>query len=201
MEPLSPEEQRLFDCLIQYWEDYSYSPGIQDLIDGMQTTGRRKVQTLLASLKQKQYIDWTPNQHRSYRILVQGVPVLGVIQAGLVIEHPADQVEWIRVPGVSYRSDQYALWVCGDSMKDEHIRDGDLVLLSSQFDLWALPRGAIAAVRVEGCGATLKSIAFDGESVFLKPANPAYSTVKLKPNQVSIQGMLIRVIRNYQVFT
>ncbi|NJN85758.1 MAG: hypothetical protein HC881_04905 [Leptolyngbyaceae cyanobacterium SL_7_1] len=190
----------MFDCLVDYWETYGYSPGIQDLIDGIETTGRRKVQMLLASLKQKQYIDWTPNQHRSYRILVRGVPVLGMIQAGLVIEHPTEQGEWINVPGVSYRSHQYALRVCGDSMKDEQICDGDLVLLSCKFDWWTLPKAAIAAVRVEGKGATLKSIVFDGEWVFLRPANPAYPVLKLKPNEIQIQGVLIRVIRDYQVF-
>lgn len=194
MPPLSPDEQRVFDCLADYWETHGYSPGIQDLVDGIREKGRKKVQDLLRVLREKKYIDWQPNRHRSYRILVEGMLIRGVIQAGLVIQHPDAQLEWADVPGTTYRSHQYALRVCGDSMIDAQINDGNLVMLSTKIDLWTLPKNAIAAVWVEATGATLKHIEFDGESVFLKPANPNYPILKLKPDEIQLQGVFIRVL-------
>jgi repressor LexA len=155
------------------------------------------VQGLLSSLQSKGYVTWNPKKRRTYQVLLRGVPVLGMIQAGFVVEHPADLVEWVEIPGAPYSAGLYALRVCGDSMIDAHICDGDLVLLRPKPDLWLMRQDAIAAVWVEGEGATLKNISYDGRSVWLKPANSNYPFRQMEPEQIELQGMVISSHRYY----
>jgi repressor LexA len=198
MVPLSPDEQKLFDCLRDYLDTHHYSPSLKELQDAIGERSRSKVQTVMEGLRKKGYINRKAGQQRSYQVLVRGVPVLGIIQAGLVIEHPADLVEWIDLPGLSYKSNLYALKIYGDSMIGAHICEGDLVVLRPKPDLWSFRRDAIAAIWVEGEGATLKYVEFNGTHVLLKPANQTYSIRKVKPEQIDIQGIVLSVHRYYE---
>lgn len=197
MFPLLLDEQCLFDSIRDYWDTHSYSPSVRELETATGERSRSKLQSRLKSLQQKGYIDWEQGQPRTYQVLVRGIPVLGAIQAGLVVEHPTDMVERVDLPGVPYRSELYALKVCGDSMIDAHICEGDLVVIRPNPDLWALRRDAIAVVWVEGGGATLKYVEFDGELVHLKPANPAYAVLKVSPEEIELKGVVVSVHRNY----
>lgn len=197
MIPLTSDEQRLFNTLRDYLDVHGHFPTIREWQDAMGMRSRLKLQTLRQALREKGYIDWVPGRSRCYQLLVNGVPVWGMIQAGIVVEHPTDQVEWVELPGIPCRSKLYALRVCGDSMINAHICEGDLVILKPQPDLWSLKRDAIAVVWVEGSGATLKYIEFDGKSVFLKPANPNYPVYQTTPDQIVIQGVVISVHRHY----
>jgi repressor LexA len=93
MKSLSPQEQHLFNCLKDYLDTHHYSPSISELQAAIAERSRSKVQDLLGSLKRKGYISWNPKKRRTYQVLLRGMPVLGVIQAGLVVEHPVDLVE------------------------------------------------------------------------------------------------------------
>jgi repressor LexA len=198
MKSLSPQEQHLFNCLKDYLDTHHYSPSIKELQTAIDERSRSHVQELLGSLKSKGYITWNPEQRRTYQVLLlRGVPVLGMIQAGLVVEHPADLVEWAEISGVSCGVGLYGLRVCGDSMIDAYICDGDLVLLRAKPDLWSMRQDAIAAVWVEGEGATLKMVSYDGQSVWLKPANSNYPSRQMKPEQIELQGMVISSHRYY----
>jgi repressor LexA len=112
MNLLSPQEQHLFNCLKDYLDTHHYSPTISELQVAIGERSRSEVQELLGSLKLKGYITWNPKKRRTNQVLQRGVPVLGMIQAGFVVEHPADLVEWAEIPGVPCRSGLYALRVC-----------------------------------------------------------------------------------------
>jgi repressor LexA len=198
MDALSPQEQHLFDCLKDYLSTHHYSPSISELQDAIDERSRSQVQELLGSLRQKGYITWNPNQRRTLQVLLRGVPVLGMIQAGAVVEHPADLVEWVEISEVLGEAELYALRVCGDSMIEAHICDGDLVLLRAKPDLWSMRQDAIVAVWVEGEGATLKKVSYDGRSVLLKPANSNYPLRQVKPEQIELQGVAISIHRYYK---
>jgi repressor LexA len=199
MDTLSPQEQHLFDCLKDYLNTHHYSPSIGELQDAIDERSRSNVQKLLNSLRHKGYVTWNPKKRRTYQVLLWGVSVLGMIQAGMVVEHPADLVEWVEISGVSCGMGLYALRVCGDSMIEAHICDGDLVLLRAKPDLWSMRQDAIAAVWVEGEGATLKKVSYDGRSVLLKPANSNYPLRQVKPEQIELQGVVISSHRYYDV--
>ncbi len=196
MSSLSAEEQLFFDCLKDYLDTYQYSPSLKD-IQATLALGRSRLQKIQKSLQQKGYIDWQPKRARTYQILRRGVPVLGMIQAGYVVDHPSDLQEWVDCPGMAYRSQDYALRVCGDSMIDAHICEGDLVLMRPNPDLGSVKQGTIAAVWVEGEGATLKHVEVHGHEVLLKPANAIYPIRRLNVEAVQIQGILVSSHRYY----
>jgi repressor LexA len=89
----------------------------------------------------------------------------------------------------------YALTVHGDSMRDAHIADGDVVLLEPVHDPARLRPGTIVSALVPGSGTTLKHFHREGARVRLEAANPAYEPIELPADQVEIQGRLLAVWR------
>lgn len=197
MERLDPTEQHLFDCLRHFLLTHRLSPTIEELSLAMNERSRSTVQEILKNLKQKGYITWKFRQARSYQILVGLIPLQGLIQAGQVIEHLTDCTEYIELPEMVCKPEDYALRVCGDSMIDAHICDHDIVIMRSTQNRWTLERDAIAAVWVHGEGATLKYVEFDDQNgVNLKPANAQYPTRRFSIDQVEIQGVVVSVHRS-----
>ncbi|MEC9022542.1 MAG: transcriptional repressor LexA [Pseudomonadota bacterium] len=123
------------------------------------------------------------------------IPLYGKIAAGLPIEAVRNQTETVTVPaGLLGNGTYYALTVEGDSMVDAGIFDGDLAVIEAT-DL--TENGEIVVALVDNDEVTLKRIRRKGESIALEPANDAYETRIFGPDQISIQGRLIALIRQY----
>lgn len=73
------------------------------------------------------------------------------------------------------------------------------MLLRAKSDLWSMRQDAIVAVWVEGEGATLKNIEYDGRAVWLKPANSNYPLRRMKPEEIELQGVVISSHRYYEI--
>lgn len=198
---LTSDEQRFLDCLRDYICQNHYSPSIRDLERLLGEKSRSMLQELQKRLQQKGVITWEPGLARSYRILVGNMPLRGFIEAGYLIEHPQDEIEFLNLPDPSYRPQDYALWVSGDSMIDAHICDGDLVIIRPTHDLWALRPNQIAVVLIEGEGTTLKYFHYREEEdwVTLKPANRDYEERILERSRVGLQGILVESRRCYSI--
>ncbi len=126
---------------------------------------------------------------------VGGLPLLGAIPAGLVSEAVAQTGEMVETKELlGEKAGDFLLRVRGESMMGDGIFDGDLVLLRPNVDV---PNGAIAAVCVgEEREGTLKRVYFEGESVRLRAANPAFPDVLVPAERVSFAGLLKGVIRH-----
>ena len=123
------------------------------------------------------------------------IPLYGKIAAGLPIEAVRDHTETVTVPaGLLGKETYYALMVEGDSMIDAGILDGDLAVIEAT-DL--TENGEIVVALVGDDEVTLKRIRRKGESIALEPANNAYETRIFGPDQISIQGKLKALIRQY----
>ena len=123
------------------------------------------------------------------------IPLYGKIAAGLPIEAVRDQTETVTVPaGLLGKGTHYALMVEGDSMIDAGIFDGDLAVIEAT-DL--TENGEIVVALIGDDEVTLKRIRRKGESIALEPANNAYETRIFGPDQISIQGRLKALIRQY----
>ena len=123
------------------------------------------------------------------------IPLYGKIAAGLPIEAVKDQTETVTVPaGLLGNGTYYALMVEGDSMIDAGIFDGDLAVIEAT-DL--TENGEIVVALVGNDEVTLKRIRRKGKSIALEPANDAYETRIFGPDQISIQGRLKALIRQY----
>ena len=90
--------------------------------------------------------------------------------------------------------DTYALEVRGDSMIDDHICDGDMILLERVAQA---RDGDIVVALVAGSEATLKRLRRRGDSIALEAANPAYETRLYGADRVKVQGKLVGLIRRY----
>ncbi len=122
------------------------------------------------------------------------VPFLGYIAAGQPIEAIKNQ-EYVDVPKL-LRGDgrNYVLQVQGDSMIDEGILDGDLVVIEERDQA---RNGEIVVALIDGCEATLKRIQQRRGQVVLRPANSAMEPMIYDVDQVEIQGVLVGQMRVY----
>jgi len=199
MERLTEAQQELYDWLIGYIRSHQHSPSIRQMMQAMSLKSPAPIQSRLEHLRTKGYIEWSEGKARTIRLKhcqPKTVPILGAIAAGGLIEPFTDAVEHLDFSGMSLPAETYALRVSGDSMIEDLIADGDLVLLRPVPEPDNLKNGTIVAARVEGHGTTLKRFYRIGDRITLKPANRNYNPIEVSAVYVQVQGSLIAVWRN-----
>ncbi|MGQ4646520.1 transcriptional repressor LexA [Lyngbya aestuarii] len=201
MEPLTKAQQELYDWLVDYIHISKHAPSIRQMMRAMNLRSPAPIQSRLEHLRAKGYIDWIEGKARTIRILgtpTMGVPVLGAIMAGGLVEPFTDEVEQLDLSNFFSQPGNFALRVVGDSMIEDLITEGDVVIMKPVSDPEQLKNGLIVAARVEGYGTTLKRFYRDGEHVTLKPANSNYHPIEVMANNVQVQGVLVGVWRGYE---
>ncbi|KOP24528.1 LexA family transcriptional repressor [Hapalosiphon sp. MRB220] len=200
MERLTEAQRELYDWLAEFIREHQHSPSIRQMMEAMNLKSPAPIQSRLEHLRTKGYIEWSEGKARTIRILhplKQGVPILGTIAAGGLIEPFTDAVEHLDLSNMSLPPQTYALRVAGDSMIEDSIVDGDLVFLRPVPEPDQLKNGTIVAARVDGYGTTLKRLYKDGDRIILKPANPKYNPIEVPAMQVQVQGSLVGIWRTY----
>ena len=200
MERLTEAQQELYEWLGEYIRTHQHSPSIRQMMQAMNLKSPAPIQSRLEHLSTKGNIEWTEGKARTIRILrpvATGVPILGTIAAGGLIEPFTDAVEHLDITNFALPPQSYALRVAGDSMIEDLIADGDLVFLRPVPEPNQLKNGTIVAARVDGHGTTLKRFYRSGDRVTLKPANPKYNPIEVSAIQVQVQGSLVAVWRDY----
>ncbi len=120
------------------------------------------------------------------------VPVLGTIAAGHPIEAIEDREDGFPVARATARGECFFLRVRGDSMQDDHILDGDLVLVRRQE---TVDNGEIAVALLPDGTATLKRIYRESGRFRLQPANEAHAPI-FSPS-ITVQGKVVSVMRTF----
>ena len=167
----------------------------------MQAMGLRSpapIQSRLRHLQQKGWIKWQEGQARTLQLIeesISGVPVLGAIAAGGLVETFDDVQETLDLNSVLQLKGLFALTVNGDSMIDSFIADGDMVLMEPVNEPARLRNGTIVSAMVPGLGTTLKHFFRDGSLVRLEAANTSYDPIEIDAEQVHVQGKLAAVWR------
>jgi len=124
------------------------------------------------------------------------VPLVGTIAAGGPIEAISEE-EKIEVPeGLLGPGRTYVLKVRGNSMIEEHIRDGDFVIIEERQ---TAENGQTVVALLNGTDVTLKKYFDEGKRVRLQPANPDVKPIYVDKNEESlqIQGIVIGILRKY----
>jgi repressor LexA len=199
MEPLTEAQQQLYDWLVDYIRTSQHAPSIRQMMRAMNLRSPAPVQSRLEHLRAKGYIDWTEGKARTIRILGSGpvgVPVLGAIAAGGLVEPYTESVEQLDLSHLFAQPGNFALRVIGDSMIEDLIAEGDVVIMRP-LPPEELKNGLIVAAQVEGHGTTLKRFYRKGERVTLKPANAKYLPIEVTATSVQVQGVLVGVWRGY----
>ena len=198
---LTVSQRRVLRFLQQYVAQYEQSPTAKEIAQAIGIQSRGVVYRYLLALKTAGFIDLLPGRHRNIRLRMKTEPdaanriqLLGVIAAGEPIAAIANPEE-LSSSDFTPPSDCFALRVKGDSMQDDGILDGDLVICRAvaQAD-----NGAVVVALVDNENVTLKRIYYHGsDDVELKPANAKHQPLHLSAERVSVQGVLVKVIRSY----
>lgn len=200
MESLTEAQQQLYNWLVDYISQHQHAPSIRQMMLAMNLKSPAPVQSRLDHLRNKGYIDWTEGKARTMRIVrssANGVPVLGAIAAGGLVEPFTDIVEHLDLSTLFRQPDYFALRVVGDSMIEDQIAEGDLAIMRPVPEPERVKNGTIVAARVDGIGTTLKRYHRQGEMIALKPSNRNYEPIKVTATQVQVQGILVGVWRGY----
>ena len=196
---LTPAQQELYDWLADYIGTHHHSPSIRQMMQAMGLRSPAPIQSRLRHLQQKGWITWQEGQARTLQLIGGlvggGIPVLGAVAAGGLVETFDDVEERLDLGPVLETRGLFALTVNGDSMVDAHIADGDVVLMEPVVDPTRLRQGTVVSALVPGSGTTLKHFHRDGAVVRLEAANPAYEPLEIPADQVQVQGRLVAVWR------
>lgn len=124
------------------------------------------------------------------------VRIIGIITAGLPIEAIENEIDTIAVPDLPTSKEFYALRVAGNSMIDEGIFDGDLVIIKKQT---SAENGQTVVAVIDDNQTTLKKIYKEKDGYRLQPANQ--SMLPIFRNEVEVRGVVWSVVRNYNNFS
>jgi len=196
-ENLSDAQKELYDWIKDYMKDFKHSPSIRQMMEAMGLKSPAPIQSRLKHLQQKGFISWQEGKARTLQIVddVIGVPIMGSVAAGGLIETYSDIQENLDISDVLKKKNVFALTVNGDSMIDACIADGDMVLMEPIKDKFSLRNGTIVSAMVPGQGTTLKYFFRRNGKIYLEAANAAYEPIELDIEQVIFQGKLLAVWR------
>ena len=195
---LTEAQNELYGWIKNYLKDFQHSPSIRQMMQAMGLKSPAPIQSRLKHLQEKGYISWQEGKARTLQIVdevLDGVPILGTVAAGGLIETFSDVNEELDISEVLKKRDIFALTVNGDSMIDACIAHGDMVLMEPLKDAYSLRNGTIVSAMVPGLGTTLKYFFKRENKIFLEAANPAYEPIELNLDDVVFQGKLLAVWR------
>lgn len=122
------------------------------------------------------------------------IPLLGRITAGKPVER-VEENEQVKVPANMVRKDTYALKVCGHSMIDDNIQDGDIVIIEKRM---SAENGQSVVALINNEQVTLKKFYIEADGIRLQPANPDMEAILLKNEEVEVLGVVTGVIRQFE---
>ena len=195
---LTDAQNELYGWIKEYMKNFQHSPSIRQMMQAMGLKSPAPIQSRLKHLQEKGYISWQEGKARTLQIvdeIVEGVPIMGSVAAGGLIETYSDVQDNLDVSDVMNKKNVFALTVNGDSMIDACIADGDMVLMEPVKDSINLRNGTIVTALVPGLGTTLKYFFKRGGKIYLEAANQAYEPIILNSGEVIIQGKLLAVWR------
>jgi repressor LexA len=195
---LTDAQNELYSWIRDYMREFQHSPSIRQMMQAMGLKSPAPIQSRLKHLQEKGFISWQEGKARTLQIvdeILEGVPIMGSVAAGGLIETFNDTNENLDITDVLKKKNIFALTVNGDSMIDACIADGDMVLMEPINDSFSLRNGDIVSALVPGMGTTLKYFFKRGGKIFLEAANSNYDPIELNLNEVVFQGKLLAVWR------
>ena len=197
---LTPRQLQILTMIRDFRRTHGYSPTMQELADAFGVT-KVTIFEHVDALQGKGLLRRLPHKARSLELTSQvefpdesatRIPLAGTIAAGVPIEAIEDN-EVIDLEDLfRSRHGTYVLRVRGDSMIDEHIRDGDYVVVERRE---RARNGETVVALIDDSEATLKKLYREKGQIRLQPANRDYEPIRIDPQRLRIQGVVIGVIR------
>lgn len=191
---LTVKQKKLFEFIKNFILEHSCSPTHREIKEALNITSFSYLNKVLDKLEKLQLIERKNKGERCNIGLLQSpytLPLLGRIAAGSPIEAIAEPEELLLTQSI-LGENRYLLKVKGDSMIEENICDGDLVICERCQEV---SNGTIVVALIRGQEATLKRFYYEQDKIYLKPANKSHSVQIYRPDEVEIQGKFIGLIR------
>lgn len=205
---LTKRQKEVLDYLVAFLNKHGYSPSFEEIARALKLTSLATVHKHLSTLERKGYVRRGYNQSRSLEILqlpkpireqvmerhVVELPLMGRIAAGKPLE-AVEERESISLGDFSRGHGTYVLQVKGDSMQEDHILDGDFIVVEQTQ---VANQGEIVVALVGGDEATVKRLYREpGGKVRLQPANAQMLPIIVPATDVNVQGRVVGVLRKY----
>jgi repressor LexA len=198
---VTKRQKEVLDFISGFVQRNGYSPSFEEIARGLQLKSLATVHKHVTNLQNKGLLQRSHNRSRSIDVLpprsksrsVDRLPLMGRIAAGLPVE-AIENAETISIGDIVGSREVFALEVRGDSMRDEHIVDGDFVLVEKTR---TARQGEIVVALVRDSEATLKRYFIEGNVVRLQPSNSEMEPIYVPASDVAIQGRLIGMLRKY----
>lgn len=201
--PLTRRQRQILDYLNSYTAENGYAPSFEEIAEHFNYNSLATVHEHLTNIERKGYIKRTYNESRAIEILPSDVitraveiPLMGAVAAGVPIEVATD-AETVSVPEdfVRRSGNHYALRVRGQSMIDDQIRDGDVVVV---HDRNAADNGDMVIAMLEGSSATVKRYYRERDGrIRLQPSNDQMAPIYVREDQMQVRGIVVGVLRRY----
>ena len=206
---LTRQQRKVMDFIADFLRKHGFSPSFQEIAQGLGLHSLATVHKHIATLERKGFLRRGHNRSRSLepgtkylqeqrrrrqeRKAVE-VPLLGHIAAGQPVE-AVEQPETISLSDLADPKNVFVLQVKGESMVEEHILDGDYILVEKTS---AANEGDNVVALVEGAENTLKRFYREPDGrVRLQPVNALMKPILSPAEQVAIQGRVIGILRRY----
>ena len=209
---LTRRQREIFDFISGFVEEQGYSPSLEEIAGAFGLSSVATVHKHVKHLVEKGYLRKAWNRSRSVEPVpaeppareVEStdslyLPILGTVAAGSpieAIEPDAASAEQLAIPAEMVRNpdNHYVLRVRGDSMIDDQICDGDMVVIEGRREA---RNGETVVALVDGAEATLKRFYRTGAQVKLVPANQTMSPMEFHASQVEVRGVVRGLIRQF----
>jgi repressor LexA len=200
--PLTKRQRQILDYLNGYSAEHGYAPSFEEIAEHFNYNSLATVHEHLSNLERKGYIKRSYNESRAIEILPSDVtprsvelPLLGAVAAGFPIEEAMVQ-ETVAVPQdfVRRTGNHYVLRVRGQSMIEDQIADGDLVVV---HDRQTADNGEMVIAMIDE-SATVKRYYRERDGrIRLQPSNENMAPIYVQENQMRVQGIVVGVLRRY----
>lgn len=205
---LTKRQKQVLDLLVTFLNKHGYSPSYEEVARSLGLASLATVHKHLTTLERKGFIRRGHNRSRSIEVVHLPRPVreevlgrrasevrlAGRIAAGHPLE-AVEQREAISLGDFTRGRNTYALQVKGNSMQDDHILDGDFIIVEQTQ---VANPGEIVVALLRGEEATLKRFYREaGGRVRLQPANTEMQPIVVPAEEVKVQGRVVGVLRKY----
>jgi len=200
--PITAKQRRIYDFIRRYMESNHEPPTMAEIGRQFQMSSSASVHGILLALEREGFIRRIPNVSRGIELVEQShateeteIPLLGIVAAGQPIEAILSH-DTVPVPkDMQGHGRTFALRVRGDSMIEENIQDGDIIIVASQK---TAENGQVVVALMDGNYATVKKFYREPDFIRLEPANPQFKPIFVKtPERIQIQGVVRGLIRKY----
>ena len=191
---LTSKQNETYQFIKQYINQFGIAPTTAEIAMGIAIKSRGVVHRYLKNLQALDLIELIPGKKRNIQLKEKKhtIPLLGKIAAGLPIE-AIESTEEIDVLKFFLGEGRYALEVKGDSMINEGIFDGDIVVCEQAN---TAKNGDIVVALIDNDQATLKTIQNNNNGyISLIPANDDHLPQVYQSNRITIQGIFVGLLR------